>query len=156
MLPLSASLKAISTADLIVMGPGSLYTSIIPNLLVPGIVEAICASKAPKVYISNVMTQSGETDSYTAAQHLQSIIKHGGKECIDHILVHGSPISEQVKENYANEGAYPVEINKDELKQIGVTVICDQFAIEKEGKLRHDAIKVSEALLRTTERAIKQ
>ncbi|GAF65620.1 hypothetical protein BTS2_2518 [Bacillus sp. TS-2] len=146
--PLTESLKEIQQADLIILGPGSLYTSVLPNLLVPGMVEAICSSKAAKVYISNVMTQKGETDQHTASDHLQSIINHCGADCVSHILVHETPISYEVQKRYASEGAEPVIMDLDKLEQIGVKVIRDHFVIERGTSLRHDAIKVSKALLK--------
>lgn len=145
--PLPESLKAIEEADLIVLGPGSLYTSVLPNLLVPGIVEAIQASKARKVYICNAMTQLGETEGYSASDHLKSIIKHCGPNLVDDILVNDATISSQVIERYAEESAVPVVLDQDELTKLGVHVIEDHFVIEKDGQLRHDATKVSEALL---------
>ncbi|KGA97560.1 hypothetical protein AJ85_06690 [Alkalihalobacillus alcalophilus ATCC 27647 = CGMCC 1.3604] len=144
---LSECLRELKRADLIVLGPGSLYTSVLPNLLVPGIVETIVKSRAPKVYISNVMTQKGETDHYTAADHLEGILSHCGENVVDHILVHGTPVSESVKKKYALEDAAPVEVDEHKLKQSGVNVIRDHFVIENEDVLRHDAVKVSKALL---------
>ncbi|WP_413378474.1 gluconeogenesis factor YvcK family protein [Alkalihalobacillus sp. 1P02AB] len=144
---LSECLRELKRADLIVLGPGSLYTSVLPNLLVPGIVETIVKSNAPKVYISNVMTQKGETDHYTAADHLVGILSHCGENVVDHILVHGTPVSESVKKKYALEDAAPVEVDELKLKQSGVKVIRDHFVIENEDVLRHDAVKVSKALL---------
>ncbi|WP_088104159.1 gluconeogenesis factor YvcK family protein [Halalkalibacter urbisdiaboli] len=145
--PLPESIRAIKNADLIVLGPGSLYTSVLPNLLVPGICEAILESKARKVYICNVMTQHGETDHYSAADHLQGIVSHCGPGLVDDILVHGSIISQQVKERYAEEKAEPVIVDEERLAAMGVNIIKDHYVIEQENMLRHDAIKVSRALL---------
>ncbi|WP_100373992.1 gluconeogenesis factor YvcK family protein [Bacillus sp. FJAT-45037] len=149
--PLQESLRAIREADLIVLGPGSLYTSVLPNLLVPGISEAVIQAKANKIYICNVMTQSGETDDYTAAEHLEALFAHCGPELIDDILVHGSPVSKEVQEHYAKEQASPVVVDLDQLHTMGVNVINDHFVVEKDQMLRHDAQKVSKALLRTVE-----
>ncbi len=85
--PLSDAIKAIEEADILVMGPGSLYTSIIPNLLVDDVTEAICKSKAKRVYIPNIMTQPGETDDYTVRDHVQALVDHGSSEMIDLVLV---------------------------------------------------------------------
>jgi uncharacterized cofD-like protein len=145
--PLYESVKAIQEADLIVLGPGSLYTSVLPNLLVPGISEAVSESEAKKVYICNVMTQSGETDGYTASEHLDALFSHCGKGMIDEILVHGSSISDEVRKHYSKEHAVPVTVDTDRLQSMGVGIICDHFVVEYEKMLRHDAIKVSKALI---------
>jgi uncharacterized cofD-like protein len=146
--PLQSSIRAIEEADVIVLGPGSLYTSVLPNLLVPGVVKAIEKAKARKVYICNVMTQSGETDQYTAADHLQAIIDHCGTELVDEVIVHGSPVSAEVQARYAEEGAVPVVIDEERLQSLGISVIRDHFVTELGNMLRHDAIKVSKAILR--------
>ncbi|TSB48280.1 gluconeogenesis factor YvcK family protein [Alkalicoccobacillus porphyridii] len=145
--PLPESLQAIKEADWIVLGPGSLYTSVLPNLLVPGIAEAIQSSTARKVYICNVMTQQGETDGYSAADHLKGIISHCGTGLVDDILVNGTTISDQVMERYAEEMAFPVMVDQEELNKLGVQVIKDHFVLEQDGQLRHHAKKVSEAIL---------
>ena len=93
--PLPETLQAIHEADAIIIGPGSLYTSIIPNLLVKGVIEAIASSPAPKFYISNIMTEQGETDSFTAADHLKVIQKHSGKQIIDYAIVNCGKIDEE-------------------------------------------------------------
>ncbi|MCK0473006.1 YvcK family protein [Halalkalibacter sp. APA_J-10(15)] len=147
--PLEESVQAILQADVILLGPGSLYTSVLPNLIVPGIQEAIKRSQARKVYICNVMTQSGETDGFSAAEHVQAIIDHGGVELVDEILVNGAPISPSLQERYAKEGAVPVEVDQQRLEKMGIQVIRDEFVIEANGVLRHDAVKVSKALLRS-------
>ncbi|MFC0559351.1 gluconeogenesis factor YvcK family protein [Halalkalibacter alkalisediminis] len=148
--PLQNGIQAIKEADLIVLGPGSLYTSVIPNLLVPGMVKAIQKSKARKVYICNVMTQVGETDHYSAGDHIQAIMDHCGVELVDDILVHGSPVSAEVQKIYAEEGAAPVVVDEERLARLGISIIKDHFVIERENMLRHDAIKVSKAILRVS------
>ncbi|MBP3949973.1 gluconeogenesis factor YvcK family protein [Bacillus suaedae] len=146
--PLPESVSAIEEADLIVLGPGSLYTSVIPNLLVPGIQHAIKKSNARKVYICNVMTQNGETDGFTAADHIQAIVDHCGDGLVNEILVHGSPVSSEVRELYEEEGAVPVKVDEDRIREIGISITQGHFVLERQQKLRHDALKVSEALLR--------
>lgn len=145
--PLPASIRAIKEADLIVLGPGSLYTSVIPNLLVPGIVDAIRNSNAKTVYICNVMTQRGETDSYSAADHLQAIVEHCGPGLVHKMIVDGSNIPEAVLDRYAEEGSNRVDVDEDRLTQLGVQLIQDSFVLESQHMVRHDAVKVSEALL---------
>ena len=101
--PLPKALHAIEEADAIILGPGSLYTSIIPNLLVPGIVPAIQASRAAKIYVCNVMTQHGETKGYTAADHLQAIYDHAAEDLVDYIIVNDQEIPEYFQAKYALE-----------------------------------------------------
>ncbi|MCL5676344.1 MAG: 2-phospho-L-lactate transferase CofD family protein, partial [Firmicutes bacterium] len=103
------ALAAIREADAIVLGPGSLYTSIIPNLLVPQVAEAIRQSPAVKIYVCNVMTEAGETPGYCADDHLQALVAHGGQGITDYCLVNTEPIPPEVVERYRQEGAEPVE-----------------------------------------------
>ncbi|MBO5651919.1 MAG: YvcK family protein, partial [Selenomonas sp.] len=118
--PVQSALDALKNADAIILGPGSLYTSIMPNLLVDGVAEAIRKSKAIKIYICNVMSQPGETDGYTASMHAKAIIDHGGKGIIDYMLVNDSPISPEMQEFYAGKGAYPVEVDEEAINALGV------------------------------------
>ncbi|MED4129074.1 MULTISPECIES: gluconeogenesis factor YvcK family protein [Shouchella] len=145
--PLSETLHALKTADLIVLGPGSLYTSILPNLLVPGIVEAIMTSKAKRAYICNVMTQAGETDHYAVSDHVQAILTHCQSQIVQHVLVNHQQLTETALSRYRMEKAEQVVIDETKLKELGVSVIKDQFVVESDYKLRHDAKRVSEALL---------
>ena len=118
-----SSLDAIRNAEAIVLGPGSLYTSVIPNLLVEGIGDAICRSKAVKIYICNVMTQPGETDGYTASMHVKAIMDHAGRNAVDYVIVNSTPVPEDLKQKYAETGAYPVVVDDDALNQLGVGII---------------------------------
>ena len=107
--PLDEALEAIARAEAIVLGPGSLFTSIIPNLLVDGIVEAILNSPAMKFYVCNVMTQAGETDNFTAEDHLLSLLEHGRKGIVDYIIVNNhAAMNQEILQRYAEEGAAPV------------------------------------------------
>ncbi|MGI6146976.1 MAG: gluconeogenesis factor YvcK family protein, partial [Bacillota bacterium] len=121
--PLPEALRAIDEADAIVLGPGSLYTSVIPNLLVPGMADAIATSKAVKIYVCNVMTEAGETTGYTAQRHLAAIRNHAGDEVVDWVIVSNSPISRHLREKYLAEGAEPVRYDADELRAMGVGVV---------------------------------
>jgi uncharacterized cofD-like protein len=117
------ALEAIRNAELITLGPGSLYTSILPNLLVPEILSALRESGAPVMYICNVMTQPGETDNYTVADHLQALIDHIGEGIIDFVLVNNAmPLSETLRK-YEKAGSYPVEIDADRVAAMGITLI---------------------------------
>ncbi|PYZ95804.1 hypothetical protein CR205_15560 [Alteribacter lacisalsi] len=144
---LADSVHAIEEADLIVIGPGSLYTSILPNLLVPGISKAIKEAAAQKVYICNVMTQPGETDDFTAGDHVQALVDHVGPSLLDKILVNIEPIPHSYAERYAGEGAMEVKVDADRLKTLAVEVIGDELLYYNNKLLRHDAGKVSQRLV---------
>lgn len=124
--------EAIQEADAIILGPGSLYTSIIPNLLLKGTVAAIASSQALKIYVCNVMTQPGETDSYTASRHLKAVEKHSQKGLIDVILVNDGPIPLFLAEKYQQEGAYPVQLDLDVLNEMGVLVLNADMVSHKD------------------------
>ena len=140
--PLPEAIEAIRLADVIVLGPGSLYTSIIPNLLVPGITEAIRASNAAKVYICNVMTQPGETDGYSASDHVNAIAGHVGGRLFDTVIVNNSDIPRRVRSLYAEKGADVVRLDLESLEELGYRTIADELILFQ-GVLRHDANKLS-------------
>lgn len=144
--PLSQTLAEIKQADLIVIGPGSLYTSILPNLLVPGIGEAVSQAKAKKVYVCNLMTQAGETLDYTASDHVKAIYKHIGCSCIDSILVNNKEIPLEVLNRYQAEYAKPVVYDVESLKELGLEIIQGQIYSYENGALRHDTKKVASLL----------
>lgn len=122
-LPYGPAIEAIKKADAIVIGPGSLYTSIIPNLLVPGIKEALLNTKSVKIYICNIMTQNGETDDYTVSEHLQAIFKHTGSRVVDYVIANNKMPTDDVLVRYGKEKAYPVKIDKDKIADLGVTLV---------------------------------
>ena len=126
---------AIKQADLIVIGPGSLYTSILPNLLVPEIGEAVTRSKAKKVYICNLMTQAGETLDYTASDHVKAIYEHIGSACIDRILVNNEEIPVEVLNRYQAEYAKPVVYDVERLKQLGLEIIQGRIFSYDDGSI---------------------
>ena len=140
--PLPEAIEAIRLADVIVLGPGSLYTSIIPNLLVPGITDAIRASSAAKVYICNVMTQPGETDGYSASDHVNAIAGHVGGRLFDTVIVNNSDIPRRVRSLYAEKGADVVRLDLESLQELGYRTIADELILFQ-GVLRHDANKLS-------------
>jgi uncharacterized cofD-like protein len=144
--PLSEVLEAIRQADLILIGPGSLYTSIIPNLLVSGVAEAMGRSKASCVYISNLMTQPGETQGYSVADHVQAIHRHTRRRLIDWVLINHQPISEAVARRYRALGAEPVRTDLDELQRMGLRCIFDNL-LEEHGVVRHNRQQLTRVLL---------
>jgi uncharacterized cofD-like protein len=141
------ALEAIRTADAVILGPGSLYTSILPNLLVDGMAETLRRSRAVKIYICNVMTQPGETDSYTASMHVKAILEHAGKGVIDYVLVHSGKISDAMRESYAAKGSYPVQVDRDALTRLGVGFVqADIMSGSDAG--HHDPMKLREAVMK--------
>lgn len=140
------SLQAIESADMITIGPGSLYTSILPNLLVPGLAETLSKSKAKKIYICNVMTQFGETNHFTAADHVQALVDHHQTSFMNTIVVNDTTIPENIAGRYALEGAEPVRYDEERLNSFGFHVIHDKMIQYDQSVIRHDEQKVSQIL----------
>jgi len=145
-LPLPETLRAIEQAEAIILGPGSLYTSVICNLLVKGISNTISKSKAKKIYICNIMTQSGETDHFTASQHLRELEKYLGSNCIDYIVVNAAEIDNELKGRYAQEGAYQVVVDKSEILKLGVKLISKELWYNQD-LARHDSDKLAQVII---------
>ena len=141
--PPHETIQAIRQADLILMGPGSLYTSILPNLVVPTIAAEIANAKASKVYICNLMTQAGETLNYTASDHLKVINEHLGESCMDTILVNKEDIPAHLKLKYKEEYAQPVIFDINRLEQMGLQVIKDNIVTIQNNRVRHDTVVVA-------------
>ncbi|MCT2197395.1 YvcK family protein [Paenibacillus phoenicis] len=149
--PLPEAVEAIREADAILIGPGSLYTSIIPNLLVPKLAEAVLENtSAIKIFICNVMTQPGETDNYTVSDHLQAVYNHVGKHLFDYVIVNDGEIPPQVQDFYAEKGAKPVQVDWDNVTGQGYKVIADTLVLFRR-YLRHDADKLSHHIYQLVE-----
>jgi len=146
--PLQESIDAIREADLILIGPGSLYTSILPNLLVPKLGEEICQSKAKKIYICNVMTQKGETDKFTASDHVKVLLDHIKTHCLDTIIVNNQPVPKRILERYELEGAEPVFFDQKKLESFGLKIISDNVIKYDQSVIRHDANKLASWIMR--------
>lgn len=147
--PLPETLEAIANADLITLGPGSLYTSLIPNLLVRGIPEALVASRATKVFVCNLMTQANESLGLSASQHIEKILQHAGSmksPIFDYALINTAPISAERLEQYAREGQEPIEADLEHIRALGVEPLTGNFVHEGD-VLRHDYDRVTEKLL---------
>lgn len=144
---LPACLDAIRKADLLLLGPGSLYTSVLPNLLVEGVSEAILASKAIKVYIMNLMTQDGETECYSAADHVRALFTHGGGALFNHCLANSLPIPPERLPAYTREGASPIIANEEELQELGVTLHRAEIAGWNSGLIRHDSDALAHSIM---------
>lgn len=148
---LPEAVKALLSADIIVIGPGSLYTSIIPNLLFPEISQAIRASKACRIYVCNIMTQPAETMGYMASQHLQAILKHMGAESadgwIDYCIVNNAWVDHDLLTRYRLESATPVYLDHSSIEQLGTFVIDAPLASIREGVIRHDPLLLARLIL---------
>jgi uncharacterized cofD-like protein len=144
--PLWETVKAVQDADLIVMGPGSLYTSILPNLLVPQIGKEVCKSQAKKLYVCNIMTQAGETLHYTASDHVKAVYDHLDQPFIDAILVNNEPVPQEIQSRYDEELAKPVVFDIDALQNMGLDVIFDEVISYKNGVIRHNTERVAEII----------
>jgi len=146
--PLADVLEAIADADLIVLGPGSLYTSVLPNLLVDGVADAIRRARATKVYVCNVMTQHGETRGFKASDHARVLLEAGGAGVFDHVLVNTRPPrSAALLARYAQERAEPVEADVAAVEALGCRCLAGDL-LSEDGLVRHDARKVTAVLLR--------
>ena len=144
--PLPETIQAIRNADLIIIGPGSLYTSILPNLLVPQIGQEVCEAKAKKVYICNIMTQAGETHDFTASDHVNAIYDHMGKPFMNTILVNREEIPDDIQARYIKEEAKPVHFDVNSLYELGLEVIFGEIVSLDEGVIRHDTQEVAKIL----------
>ena len=154
------AVRAIEAADLLVLGPGSLYTSIIPNLLIPGIRGAIQRSRAPKVLVMNLMTQPGETDGMTALEHLEAIEQLAGPGLVDVVLLSEERPADPLLARYAESGSARIEVDREALQHHGVELVsCDLLvpvgdapnAMDDGGLVRHDPAKLARAIVSLSE-----
>lgn len=144
---LPAALEAIRQADVIVLGPGSLYTSVIPNLLVDGITAAIRNSRAMKVYVCNVMTQDGETEGLTASEHVSALLKHGGPGLVEICLCNSAPVSSRLLARYSREDAAPMVVDQERLEEMGIEVVYRPLIDENLNYARHNGKQVAQAII---------
>ena len=145
---LPEALEAIRAADMIVLGPGSLYTSIMPNLVTDGVSEAIAESDAFRIYVLNIMTQDGETEGYTASDHISALFTNSGRKLFDYCLANSLDIPGEIAARYRAEGAEAVRIDDAEVKGLGVEVLRAPVASWKNGLVRHDPDALSRELIR--------
>ncbi|MBW4500552.1 MAG: YvcK family protein [Scytonema hyalinum WJT4-NPBG1] len=146
---LPAAIKAIKEADYIIMGPGSLYTSVIPNLLVPEIADAIAASEAPRIYVCNIMTQPGETQGYTVADHIRAIDAACGRPLFNAVLVHKKSPSARALIRYAQQQSHPVFVDREAIAQLGRRIVLANVMHEDEtGCVRHNSERLARVLWR--------
>ncbi|MBQ9493246.1 MAG: YvcK family protein [Oscillibacter sp.] len=153
---LPAALKAIREAELILLGPGSLYTSVIPNLLVEGVVRAIQRSKAMKIYVCNVMTEDGETENYTVSDHIAAIFQHSAPGLFPLCLVSSSRVPKAAADRYALEGAAPILLDAKRCQTLGVEVVSRPLSTVREGRVVHHFQRLArEILVLYSERAFR-
>jgi uncharacterized cofD-like protein len=152
--PLAEVIAALREADAIILGPGSLFTSILPNFLVDRIAREVAASPAVKMYVCNVMTQPGETDGMTAADHVEALLDCAGARVCDHVIVNDEPPS-KLLEAYAEEGQIPVAPDIERIRALGLTPIQAQV-ISETATVRHDPEKLAQVVIGAIDRAIAQ
>ncbi|AGF59255.1 gluconeogenesis factor YvcK family protein [Clostridium saccharoperbutylacetonicum] len=146
---LPEALQAIKEADAIVMGPGSLYTSITSNLLVKDIAKEVKKSDAVKIYISNIMTQPGETTGFKVSDHLKVLLKYGGKDIVDYVIANTGEITEELREKYQKDGADLVKLDREDINSLGIKIVGEDLVKIKNGLVKHDADKLAEILADT-------
>ena len=144
--PMPQTLEAIAHADVISIGPGSLFTSLIPNLLVRGIAQAIVESSATKVYICNLMTQANESLGLTAADHIRALNRHAQKQIFDYALINRTPASDEMKAKYALEGACQIVNDLEAVEELGVIPVLGDY-LEEDGVARHNTMRAAQDLL---------
>ena len=145
--PIKQAIEAIREADVIVLGPGSLYTSIIPNLLVEGIVDAIAESHAIKVYVCNIMTQPGETEDYTVSDHINAINLHTGRQLIDICIVNKSKIPPDILKRYKDDGSGQVEVDYSKIKRLGIRIVEKDLVSIRKDLVRHNADILAQTII---------
>ncbi|MBW9170202.1 gluconeogenesis factor YvcK family protein [Clostridium estertheticum] len=146
---LKEALVAINEADAVILGPGSLYTSIIPNILVKEIRNALYKTKSIRIYVSNIMTQPGESDNYTVNDHIKAINRHAKGKVVDYVLVNTGKISSELELRYRNDNSNMVIINEEEIKKQGIGLIKSDFVKIGKGHIRHDTEKLATILVET-------
>ena len=147
---LPAAIRAIEEAEYIIIGPGSLYTSVIPNLLVPDIRAAIAGADVPRIYVCNIMTQPGETDNYAVSDHLSAIDAISEYRLFDAVLVQRTPPSPESLKHYAQENCHPVFLDRETVGAMGCRIVIANVMSENEetGRVRHDPHRLARVLLR--------
>jgi uncharacterized cofD-like protein len=141
------ALKAIKEAQIIVLGPGSLYTSIIPNLLIKEIAQEIAKSQALKVYVCNVMTQPGETDGYTVSDHIKALLKHSHEHILDYCVVNNGVVPEEILRRYSQDKSLLVVNDRKKIENLGYRVVEEDFTMIQDGVIRHDPEKLARIIL---------
>lgn len=145
--PSPEAVRAIRSSDAVILGPGSLYTSVLPNLLVRGITNEIKSFRGRKIYVCNIMTQPGETEDFTVSQHVQTLLNHAGKGFLDTVVVNTGIIPSAMLKKYAREGSVPVLYDKENLTGLGISVV-EADVVRTDSFIRHDPRKLAKVLIR--------
>ncbi len=141
---------AIKEADVVIIGPGSLYTSVIPNLLVEGVTNAVLEAQAIKIYVCNIMTQSGETDKYKVSDHIEAIIAHAKSKLFNYCIVNAAEVPDKFVQRYQQENAYPVFADVERIERMGFSVIKENLVSTKD-YVRHDVQKLANIIIKLIE-----
>jgi len=149
--PTQEALDAIASSEIIILGPGSLYTSVIPNLIIKGVAEAIATSSAFRIYVCNVMTQEGETEKYSASDHVRAIVEHTNPKVIDACIVNNAIAPHHMLSRYQSENSFPVKADVDKIKDLGYRVVGEDL-LSITDYVRHDSAKLTKALISLIER----
>lgn len=144
---LPETLRAIEEADMIILGPGSLYTSVIPNLLVEGVADAVRNADGIKLYICNIMTQDGETEGMTASEHIAALLNHSGAGLMDICLANSAPVRPRLVERYQEEDAVPLVVDKEKIEAMGVELITRPLSSETLDYARHSSARLAQAIM---------
>ena len=137
------ALSAVQTAECIILSPGDLFTSTLPNFIVDGIADAVAASSALKIYVCNLMTKRGETTDFTASDHVRELHRYLGKRCIDVVIVNSVTLPDAQIEDYAKEGSFPVRYDVSSLLEEGVQMVVESDVANAHSLIRHDSNKVA-------------
>jgi len=141
------ALKAIKEAQIIILGPGSLYTSIIPNLLIKEITQAIAESEAIKVYVCNVMTQPGETDGFSVSDHIKALLKHSHEQVLDYCVVNNGEVPAEILKRYSQDNSVLVVNDRKKTENLGYRLVEEDFIMIQDGVIRHDPEKLAKIVL---------
>jgi uncharacterized cofD-like protein len=145
--PVPETIKAIQEADALIIGPGSLYSSLIPNLLVEGTREAIAKSPATKIYVSNIMTEAGETDNFNVADHIRTVHKYARFPFIENVIVNSQVLDDDRLKRYQNEKALPVVYDPEEIETLGIKLHAADLLSDKE-QAWHDSDKLAQMIMK--------
>jgi len=149
------ALEAIGHADVIILAPGDLYTSTLPNLLVGGISESIQKSEAPFIYVLNLMTKHGETDGYAASQHIEQIVRYAGR-VPDAVLIHDGSVPDELLDLYDSEHAKPVELDSKRIRELGVSIVWRRDIMAADSLVRHDPARTAAAIVELANELLSQ
>ncbi|MBI2884638.1 MAG: YvcK family protein [Candidatus Omnitrophica bacterium] len=147
--PTADAIEAIREADAVILGPGSLYTSIIPNLLVDGVADAVVQSKALKIYVCNVMTQFHETSGFKASDHVRALVAHTNPGALHLCIINTRTVPSELLEKYRKEDAFPVDADADQIRALGYQVVAEPL-MSAQDHVRHDPDRLAKLIIHLT------